>query len=168
MKAKNLMADKYHLTQTITEQAFQQYITKHDEAEAVFPWLKDIVPGAAGKLNTIGVERSGAIAAFLMELAAHPEFMPTDVGTTHAPLKAVLVDFLRRLIEHRETATKRLIEAYRLASDDLNSDGSAYYTNTQLCQKRKVPDAGTTITNLKPYFGKSGRKKAKKTPPAKT
>ena len=160
------MPDKYLLNQTITEQAFQTYLTKHDETEAVFPWVKAIVPGAAGKLNTIGVERAGAIAAFLLELAEHPEFMPTDVGTTHAPLKAVLVDYLRRIIEHREATTKQWIEAYRLASDDVLSDGSNYYTNSQLSQKRKLPYAALTVSKLKPYFGKGGKKRAKKTAPA--
>ena len=160
------MPDKYLLNQTITEQAFQTYLTKHDETEAVFPWVKAIVPGAAGKLNTIGVERAGAIAAFLLELAEHPEFMPTDVGTTHAPTTEATLKFLKRMLDRLDDHRKRLQEAIYLAADDLYSDGLAYYANAQLAEKREVPDAAITVSNLKPHFGKGGGKKKTTTPPA--
>ena len=124
--------------------------------------------GAAGKLNSIGPERAAMIAVFLMEIAAHPEFMPADVDPTQAPLKAVLYDQLKRMLDHIDAYRPKLAEALRLAGDDLSSDFSAYYTNTQACAKRKQPNAAQTISTLKPYMAKSGKKKAKTTPPAKS
>ena len=160
------MPSKYNLPQTVTPQNFDAYVAKVVELEELHPWLKIIVLGAAGKLNSIGPERTAAVAAFLTELDAHPEFMPTDVGTTHAPTKEATLKFLKRMLDRLDDHRKRLQEAIYLAADDLYSDGLAYYANAQLAEKREVPDAAITVSNLKPHFGKGGGKKKTTTPPA--
>ena len=154
------MPSKYNLPQTVTQQNFDAYIAKVVELEELHPWLKNIVLGAAGKLKSIGPERTAAIAAFLQELAAHPEFMPTDVGTTHAPTKEATVTFLKRMLDRLDDHRARLQEAIYLGCDDLMDDGLAYYGNSQLAEKREVPDAAITVSNLKPHFGTTGKKKA--------
>ena len=163
-----LQPKKYHLDQTITETTVASFIAKMIEAEALVNFINSLVPGAAGKLNSIGPERAAMIAVFLMEIAAHPEFMPADVDPTQAPLKAVLYDQLKRMLDHIDAYRPKLAEALRLAGDDLSSDFSAYYTNTQACAKRKQPNAAQTISTLKPYMAKTAKKKAKTTPPAKS
>lgn len=160
------MPRTYKFNQAITEAQCAAYIAKLKEADDLIAWVKTMVPGAEGKLNTIGVERAGVIEAFLRELAAHPEFMPSDIDPAHAPAKAVLIGYLKRMLDEREDGTKRLKEAIFRACDDFMFDGNSYYDNTQGAAKRLVPNASISAANLKPYFGKAGRKKAKPTPPA--
>ncbi len=159
--------NNYKLDVTLTEQVLAAYIAKQKEADALLTFLANLVPGAAGKLNSIGVERAGIIDVFLQELEAHPEFMPADVDATHAPRAATLFQQLRRAKDCREDGGTKLDEAIRLVGHDFMFDVSAYNNNAKLAVKRKVPDAATSVANLKPYI-KQGTKKKPTTPtPAK-
>jgi len=167
MAALNAMPTHiYKLDVTLAEEILTQYITKQKEADALIDFLANIVPGAAGKLNSIGVERAAIIDVFLQELAAQPNFMPDDVDKTHAPRAATLLRQLHRAKEVRDAGSAKLDEGIRLVGDDFMFDVSAYNNNTKLAVKRKVPNAATTAAVLKPYI-KQGPKKKKTPAPAK-
>jgi len=165
MAALNAMPTHiYKLDVTLAEEILTQYITKQKEADALIDFLAKIVPGAAGKLNSIGVERAAIIDVLLLDLGAHPEFMPDDMDKTHAPRAATLFRQLHRAKEVRDAGTAKLDEAIRLVGDDFMTDVSAYLNNAKLAAERNVPDAATTVAVLKPYI-KQGTKKKKTTPP---
>ena len=165
MAALNAMPTHiYKLDVTLAEEILTQYITKQKEADALIDFLANIVPGAAGKLNSIGVERAAIIDVLLLDLGAHPEFMPDDMDKTHAPRAATLFRQLHRAKEVRDAGTAKLDEAIRLVGDDFMTDVSAYLNNAKLAAERNVPDAATTVAVLKPYI-KQGTKKKKTTPP---
>lgn len=142
----------------------QQYLAKLAEADAVLGFLSGMVPGAVGRLNSIGPERAAMIQTFLNEMAAHPEFMPSFMDPAHAPAKAAIYNLLKRAVDRRNDSDVRLAEALARASDDLLSDFSDYYSSAQACAKRNITDASTTVSNLAPFMKKGirGKKAAPK------
>lgn len=140
-------------------------LTKLDEISDLLPFVINLTAEEKSSLPKMSTIRDGMDEAFSLEMAAHPEMVPSFIDMTELAADRALRTALRDLHQQMCAKCEGLEDTMTAAGVDMYLAYLSFYANVKQAAKRNVPGANTVLDNLKRFFPRGGSAPTP-TPPA--
>lgn len=131
-------------------------ITKLNDIAALLPFLINLTVEEKSALPKMSTFRDGMDEAFAMEMAAHPDLVPSFVDTVELAQDRALRSALRDIFQQLGPLCEAVEDTQTAAGVDTYLAYLSFYNNVKQATKRNVPGANTIYDNLKRFFPRGG------------
>jgi len=131
-------------------------LTKLGEIEALLPFLLNLTVEEKSSLPKMSTFRDGMDEAFAMEMAAHPDLVPTFVDMAEVAKDRAVRSALRDVFQQISALCEGVEDTQTAAGVDTYLAYLSFYNNVKQAAKRNVPGANTILDNLKRFFPRGG------------
>lgn len=141
-----------HISATLSSADKTAILTKLGEIRALLPFLLNLTVEEKSSLPKMSTFRDGMDEAFAMEMAAHPDLVPTFVDMTEVNKDRALRTALRDIFQQIGALCEGIDDTQTAAGVDTYLAYLSFYNNVKQAAKRNVPGANTIYDNLKRFF----------------
>jgi hypothetical protein len=131
--------------------AFLQHMT---DAVALIPFSVNLTAEERGTLQNISNKRSGMLDAFIQEMTAHPELIPSYLDMLEVNKDVTLIRDVWQMRAAADANCERLDDGAICLSSDLMIAFSIFYAVVKDAKRRNVPGIDATYQRLAPFFAK--------------
>jgi hypothetical protein len=159
-----IMSDVNRISASLSDQAMQEIIKHLDAIDALLTFNVTLKPGERRDIPGIGTARGAMDEAFQMQMAAHPELIPSYVDMKEVARDRELRSRIGRVLARLDVTWQKLSDAHHCAGADNLAAYRNFYQNVQLAVKHNVPGAKAVLDDLKRFFTGGGGRKKKEEP----
>ena len=159
------MPDDNRISAEITAAVKAQVLTKFTEILDLLTMLVNLTPEEKQRIPSIGPTRAGMVPAFMQEMTAHPELVPSYVNMTELLSDRKLFDDLNDLAARANEVWESLTDTAHIAGSDMYLAYLAFWNNVKEAQRRNVPGIDAVFNHLRPFFARGTQTPTTPTPP---
>lgn len=152
-----IMPDDNRISAALTPADKAAILAKIAECVALIPFAVNLTPEEKQSLPSIGVERAGMIDAFLEEMQAHPELIPSYVNLSETIKDIALFRNVTPLFSASSGLCERFSDVLKALGADILGNFLPFYANVREARRRNVPGADTVYNRLSPFFARGPR-----------
>ena len=159
------MPDDNRISAEITAAVKTQVLAKLSEIFDLLTMLVNLTPEDKRSIPTIGTARAGMVEAFMQQMTAHPELVPSYVNMTELVSDRKLFSDLNELGSRANELSEALSDTAHIAGSDMHLAFLAFWNNVKEAQRRNVLGADAIFQDLRPFFARGTVTPVQPTPP---
>jgi hypothetical protein len=146
------MSDDNRISAVLTDETVRQIIAYYDAIDALLPFNISLTIDQRRTIPNISTERGAMDDAFMTQMSAHPDLVPSFVDMEEVSRDRELRKKLLQLIARDEHTREKFIDANHCAGSDNYQAYMAFYANVKLAAKRNVPGINAVLADLQRFF----------------
>ncbi len=150
------MTNDNKVSAAISAQAKADILAAFGTIKTNLPFLINLSPEDRRNMPTIGTARGAMSSTFQMEMAAHPDLMPSYVDMTEVAKDVALLSDLDELMACAKEVCEGIEDTRQAVGSDLYLAFLSFYNNVAQAAKRGVVGINAVYENLRRFFRRGG------------